>query len=132
MDNRESVAFGRVQAAALLLDRAWGKCDRSRSAAIPTGPLIVEIIQRVREPNDGRRPLYAPDWVPADQPTRDDEKAIIGKATPIGRHIFEMYPRGSTQFAHWGLPPRSTRAVRHQRDMLVLVTNTQYCSACWA
>jgi hypothetical protein len=27
----------------------------------------------------GRRPLYAPDWVPADQPTRDDEQGYYWK-----------------------------------------------------
>ena len=38
-----------VQAAAILLDRGWGKAVQPVSSD-PDGPLIVEIIQRVREP----------------------------------------------------------------------------------
>ena len=38
-----------VQAAAILLDRGWGKPTQPVSSD-PDGPLIVEIIQRVREP----------------------------------------------------------------------------------
>ena len=49
MNNQKAPASARVQAAALLLDRAWGKCVQPVSSD-PDSPLIVEIIQRVREP----------------------------------------------------------------------------------
>ena len=38
----------RVKAAEILLDRGWGKAVQTH-ASDPDGPLIVEIIQRVRE-----------------------------------------------------------------------------------
>ena len=49
MNNEKAPPSARVQAAALLLDRAWGKCVQPVSSD-PDSPLIVEIIQRVREP----------------------------------------------------------------------------------
>ena len=39
----------RVKAAEILLDRGWGRPVQP-VASDPDGPLIVEIIQRVREP----------------------------------------------------------------------------------
>jgi hypothetical protein len=41
----------RVQAASAILDRGWGR-PRQTIASDPDGPLIVEIIQRVREPRE--------------------------------------------------------------------------------
>ena len=49
MNNEKAPPSARVQAAALLLDRAWGKCVQPVSSD-PDSPLVVEIIQRVREP----------------------------------------------------------------------------------
>jgi hypothetical protein len=39
----------RIRAAEILLDRGWGRAVQP-IASDPDGPLIVEIIQRVREP----------------------------------------------------------------------------------
>ena len=39
----------RVTAAGLLLDRGWGKAAQPVTGADAEGPIIVEIIQRVRE-----------------------------------------------------------------------------------
>ena len=41
--------MAQIKAAELLLDRGWGK-PKQTIASDPDGPLIVEIIQRVREP----------------------------------------------------------------------------------
>ena len=49
MNNENAPPSARVQAASVLLDRAWGK-PMQPVASDPDGPLIVEIIQRVREP----------------------------------------------------------------------------------
>ena len=49
MENPKASASAKVQAAALVLDRAWGKCVQPVSSD-PDSPLVVEIIQRVREP----------------------------------------------------------------------------------
>lgn len=40
----------RVAAAEALLDRGWGRPKQTLAADPEGGPLIVEIIQRVREP----------------------------------------------------------------------------------
>ena len=42
----------RVNAAEALLDRGWGR-PKQTIASDPDGPLIVEIIQRVRDPRTG-------------------------------------------------------------------------------
>ena len=47
--NEEFPPAARVSAVAQLLDRGWGKAVQPVSSD-PDGPLIVEIIQRVREP----------------------------------------------------------------------------------
>ena len=47
--NEEFPPAARVSAVAQLLDRGWGKAVQP-VASDPDGPLIVEIIQRVREP----------------------------------------------------------------------------------
>ena len=44
-------AASRVSAAEALLDRGWGR-PKQTIASDPDGPLIVEIIQRVREPRE--------------------------------------------------------------------------------
>ena len=49
MNNDKAPPSARVQAASVLLDRGWGKPTQPVSSD-PDGPLIVEIIQRVREP----------------------------------------------------------------------------------
>ena len=49
MENPKASASAKVQAAALVLDRAWGKCVQPVSSDSDS-PLVVEIIQRVREP----------------------------------------------------------------------------------
>ena len=41
--------MAQIKAAELLLDRGWGR-PKQTIASDPDGPLIVEIIQRVREP----------------------------------------------------------------------------------
>ena len=38
----------RVSAVALLFERGWGKAPQPVAGADPDGPLVVEIIQRVR------------------------------------------------------------------------------------
>jgi hypothetical protein len=40
----------RVQAAALLLDRGWGKAAQSQTGEHDKAPMIVEIVYRQREP----------------------------------------------------------------------------------
>ena len=40
----------RLRAAEVLLDRGWGKPKQTLASDPEGGPLIVEIIQRVREP----------------------------------------------------------------------------------
>ena len=42
----------RVAAAEALLDRGWGRPKQTLAADPEGGPLIVEIIQRVREPKE--------------------------------------------------------------------------------
>jgi hypothetical protein len=49
MNNEKAPPSARVQAAALLLDRAWGKPMQPVSGDSDT-PLVVEIVQRVRAP----------------------------------------------------------------------------------
>ena len=41
--------MAQIKAAELLLDRGWGR-PKQTIAADPDGPLVIEIIQRVREP----------------------------------------------------------------------------------
>ena len=49
MNNEKAPPSARLQAAAILLDRAWGKPVQPVSGDSDT-PLVVEIVQRVREP----------------------------------------------------------------------------------
>jgi hypothetical protein len=48
VSSKQMPAAARVTAAGLLLDRGWGKAPQQHSGE-PESPLIVEIIQRVRE-----------------------------------------------------------------------------------
>ena len=52
MANEDAPASARVAAAEALLDRGWGRPKQTLAADPEGGPLIVEIIQRVREPRD--------------------------------------------------------------------------------
>jgi hypothetical protein len=49
MSNEKAPPSARVQAASVLLDRAWGRAVQPVSGDSDT-PLVVEIVQRIREP----------------------------------------------------------------------------------
>ena len=44
--------MAQLKAAEMLLDRGWGRPKQTLAADPEGGPLIVEIIQRVREPRE--------------------------------------------------------------------------------
>ena len=48
-NSKKAPPAARVSAAGHLLDRGWGKAAQPLTGADTEGPIIVEIIQRVRE-----------------------------------------------------------------------------------